>query len=32
MKIFTKRYALLGWIALFFAKRYMKRRMRSRTA
>jgi hypothetical protein len=32
MKIFSKRYALIGWIALFFAKRYMKRRMRSRTA
>jgi hypothetical protein len=32
MKIFTKRYALLGWIALFFAKRYIRRRMRSRTA
>jgi hypothetical protein len=32
MKIFTRRYALLGWIVLFFAKRYMRRRMRSRTA
>ena len=34
MKIFSKRYALIGWIVLFFAKRYMKRRLRlrSRTA
>jgi hypothetical protein len=31
MKMFGKRYALLGWIALFFAKRYVKRRFRSRT-
>ena len=32
MKIFSKRYALIGWIALFFAKRYMNRRFRSKTA
>jgi hypothetical protein len=32
MKIFSKRYALLGWIALFFARRYVKRRLRNRTA
>jgi hypothetical protein len=32
MKIFSKRNALIGSIALFFAKRYMKRRFRSRTA
>jgi hypothetical protein len=32
MKMFSKRNALIGWIALFFAKRYVKRRLRSRTA
>ena len=32
MKIVSKRYALVGWVALFFAKRYMRRRFRSRTA
>jgi hypothetical protein len=30
MKIFSKRYALIGWIALFFAKRYAKKRLRGR--
>jgi hypothetical protein len=32
MKIMSKRNALIGWVALFFAKRYVKRRFRSRTA
>jgi len=32
MKIFSKRNALIGSITLFFAKRYMKRRFRGKTA
>jgi hypothetical protein len=33
MKPFAqKRYALIGWLALVFARRYVRRRLRSRTA
>jgi hypothetical protein len=33
MKLFTKkRYAIIGWLALFFARRYVRHRLRSRTA
>jgi hypothetical protein len=27
MKMFSKRNALIGWIVLFFARRYAKRKM-----
>jgi hypothetical protein len=32
MKMFKKRYAIIGWVALFLAKWYLRRRLRARTA
>jgi hypothetical protein len=28
MKILSKRNALIGWVAVFFARRYVRRRLR----
>jgi len=32
MKLFKRRYAIIGWLALFLARRYLRRRLRARTA
>ena len=32
MKIFGKRYVLIGWLALFIVRRMLKRRARRQTA
>jgi hypothetical protein len=32
MKLFKKRYAIIGWFALFVARWYLRRRLRTRTA